>query len=91
MNSILISSAIAVLLLIIIVLYNRLVALRQIINNLLKGVTCGRGICPFGSECCMTCDEEGQLIESGQCESTLYGNPGCPLINCLPKGKLFFL
>ena len=49
----------------------------------MKGVTCGRGICPFGSECCMTCDEEGQLIESGQCESTLYGNPGCSLINCL--------
>ena len=55
-----------------------------------KGVTCGRGICPLGSECCMTCDGEGQLIESGQCESTLNGNPGCPLINCRPKGKFFF-
>ena len=55
-------------------------------ENLFKGTTCGRGICPFGSECCMTCDEKGQLIESGQCESTLNGNPGCPMIDCRPIG-----
>ena len=39
----------------------------------------------------MTCDGEGKLIESGQCESTLNGNPGCPLIDCLPEGMFFFL
>ena len=38
----------------------------------------------------MTCDGEGKLIESGQCESTLNGNPGCPLIDCLPEGMFFF-
>ena len=52
-----------------------------------QGPTCGRGICPFGSECCMTCDENGKMVESGECESRMNGNPGCPLVDCLPIGN----
>ena len=51
------------------------------------GKTCGRGICNYGEDCCMTCDENGKMIESGECESTLNGNPGCPMVICLPEGK----
>ena len=43
--------------------------------------------CEYGDECCMTCDKMGNLVESGECESTLNGNPGCPMVDCLPQGN----
>ena len=59
--------------------------------HFLKGATCGRAICGFGEECCMTCDENGQSVESGECQSRINGNPGCPMVDCLPVGKFLYL
>merc|ERR1719414_59718 len=27
------------------------------------------------------------MVESGECESRMNGNPGCPLVDCLPIGE----
>ena len=37
-----------------------------------------------GWECCKNCDEWGQSVEANYCESILDGNPGCPVVDCMP-------
>ena len=53
---------------------------------LFLGPKCGKTQCEYGSECCKTCNEQGELVDSGECESRLNGNPGCTIVNCLPEG-----
>ena len=50
------------------------------------GESCGDIICERGEECCLTCDDEGNMVPANVCTAPMMeGVPGipCPVVQCI--------
>ena len=61
-------------------------------KRLLLGPSCGAIQCMFNEECCMTCNNQGQLVPANRCAHIAdHNHPGCPQPFCVAPGTWHFM